>query len=136
RRYAVHPLVRAFAGARLAAAVDGAELRERWLGWCVDLAGAVGFCWDELDRLDQLDTEHATIQAALEWAEQHGRDRETIALVEGVRYYYNVRGFWEANLLHNNARRVAAAQRLGDRDNVVLGLAHQVEILSKQGRIE
>jgi hypothetical protein len=135
-RYAVHPLVRAFAGARLSAAAEGAELRERWLSWCVDLASAVGFCWDDLDRLDQLDAEHETVQAALVWAEQHGRDREVILLVEGVRYYYNVRGFWEANLLHNNARRVAAAQRLADRDNHVLGLAHQVEILSKQGQVE
>jgi tetratricopeptide (TPR) repeat protein len=135
-RYAVHPLVRAFASARLLESAEAATLRARWLAWCSDLAASVGFCWDDLDRLDTLDAEHETLQAALEWAEANGHDAEVLALVEGLRYFYNVRGFWDEARLRNNVRRVAAARRLGDRDEEVLGLAHQAEILSKQGRLD
>lgn len=135
-RYNAHPLVRAYAQARLAE-LPGPEqerLRERWLGWCADLAGMVGFCWDDLDRLDRLDSEHTTIQVAIAWATEHGHDEQVLALVEGVRYYYNVRGLWGEEELRNLELRAAAARRLGDRENELLTLAHRVEILSKQGR--
>ncbi len=136
-RYTVHPLVRAFAGARLAERpAEEAALRERWLGWCMDLAASVGFCWDDLDRLDRLDIEHETVQAALEWAAAAGRDHETIALAEGVRYYYNVRGFWDERRMANYELRAAAARRLGDSSELVLALAQRAEVLTKQDTLD
>jgi hypothetical protein len=95
-RYNAHSLVRVYANARLSKLPSSEQhrLRERWLHWCVETAAAVGFCWDDLDRLDNLDREHEAIQAATAWAAEHSRDEEVLQLVEGVRYYYNVRGLW------------------------------------------
>lgn len=135
-RYNAHALIRAYAHtqfARLPVAEQYA-LRERWLGWCLDIARSVGFCWDHLERLDLLDEEYEVIQAALEWAVQQHRDSEIITLVEGIRYYYNVRGLWSEVTLRNNQWRAEAAHRLGDRDQEILAYAHLVQILSKQGR--
>jgi hypothetical protein len=137
-RYHVHTLVRAYALARLAElpAFEQGRLRERWLGWCADLAGAVGFCWDDLDRLNLLDAEHPAIQAAIAWAAAHGHDALLLKLTEGVRYYYNVRGLWGEDELRNLELRAAAARRLGDAEHELLALAQRVEVLSKQGRID
>ena len=68
-RYNAHPLVRAFARARLAERpAEEAALRVHWLAWATFLAGQVGFCWSDLSRLDLLDADHPTVQAALKWA--------------------------------------------------------------------
>jgi len=132
-RYAMHPLVRAFAAARLAERPEeAAALRRRWVAWCADLAGSVAFCWDDLDRLALLDPEHETVQTALEWVASQGDDRETLRLCEGVRYYYNVRGLWDERRMANYSLRTAAARRLGDRSELVLALAQRAEVLSKQ----
>jgi tetratricopeptide (TPR) repeat protein len=136
-RYNAHALVRAYALARLSE-IPGPEqtrLRERWLGWHAELAASIGFCWDDLSRLDALDSEYVTIQAAIAWAVEHGRDEMVMMLVEGIRYYYNVRGLWGEDELRNLELRVVASRRMGDHDNELLSLAHRVEILSKQGRI-
>lgn len=137
-RYNAHPLVRAYAQARLAElpAHDQHRLRERWLAWYAELATSVGFCWDNLDRLDLLDEEHASIQAAVIWAAEHGDDARVLILVEGVRYYYNVRGLWGEEELDSLQLRASAAHRLGDQASELLALAHRAEILSKQGRLD
>jgi tetratricopeptide (TPR) repeat protein len=132
-RYSVHPLVRAFASARLAEQPDlEAQLRARWLHWCIELGESVGFCWFDLDRLELLDREHETLQTALEWAAAQGQDRETLRLCEGVRYYYNVRGLWDERRLRNYRYRSLAAERSGDVSELVLALAQFAEIRSKQ----
>lgn len=134
--YAAHPLVRAFAGARLADAPDEeASLRERWLFWCVSRAEQVGFCWSDLDRLDLLDADHETVQVALEWAAANGHHRATLALAEGVRYYYNVRGLWDERRMANYPRRAAAARSLSDHSELVLALTQHAEVLSKQSTL-
>ena len=135
-RFTQHPLVRAFAQARLAGqpAFEQAA-RLRWLGWYRALAAQVGFCWNDLARLDWLDPEHETLYAAIEWALGAGHDAAAIDLIEGVRYYYNVRGIWdERQSIH--AMRAAAARRLGDAANEALGLAFDIEVLSKQGTLD
>jgi tetratricopeptide (TPR) repeat protein len=134
-RYTLHPLVRAFAGARLAEQPSVANrARDRWVAWYLKLAGQVGFCWDDLRRLELLDSEHETMQAAIAWTFEHERLAETIRLIEGVRYYYNVRGLWDERLSINRMR-AEAARRLGDCGNEALALAHHVEIRSKQGNL-
>jgi tetratricopeptide (TPR) repeat protein len=134
-RFAMHPLVRAFAAARLDEQRAFAEAaRERWLQWYVQLAARVGFCWDNLDRLALLDPEHETLHTVLGWAFAQGRYRETIDLIEGVRYYYNVRGLWDERL-NINQLRAKAAREIGDTANEVVALAHHVEVRSKQGNL-
>ncbi|MBX0330511.1 hypothetical protein K2Z83_22915 [Oscillochloris sp. ZM17-4] len=136
RRYALHPLVRAFVSAQLTAhPAQEQSLRGRWIAWCAALAGQVGFCWQDLDRLDLLDADHLSIQAGLEWAAAHGEDAATVALAEGVRYYYNVRGLWDERRMANYGLRAGAARRLGDRSELVLALAQQAEVLSKKSTL-
>jgi hypothetical protein len=135
-RYDAHPLMRAFAAARLAERPDeDAALHERWLAWCADLAGSVGFCWNNLDRLARLDPEHETVQAAIEWVAAHADDRLTLRLCEGVRYYYNVRGLWDERRLQNYDRRLHSAQMVLNTAELVLTLAQRAEICAKQGRL-
>jgi tetratricopeptide (TPR) repeat protein len=132
-RYLLHPLVRAFAAVQLAEQpAFAAKARERWVAWCLELAAQVGFRWDDLRRLDLLDPEHETIHAALLWTFEQQRYPETIQLIEGVRYYYNVRGLWD-HRLSMNLLRAEAARQLGNPSDEALALAHQVEIRSKQG---
>jgi tetratricopeptide (TPR) repeat protein len=132
-RYLLHPLVRAFAAVQLAEQpAFAAKARERWVTWCLELAAQVGFRWDDLRLLDLLDPEHETIHAALLWTFEQQRYPETIQLIEGVRYYYNVRGLWD-HRLSMNLLRAEAARQLGNPNDEALALAHQVEISSKQG---
>lgn len=135
-RFTQHPLVRAFALARLAEA-PAFELaaRQQWLRWYGELANKVGFCWNDLSRLELLDSEHGNLHQAIEWAFSHQHYAETIALIEGVRYYYNVRGLWD-NRLTINRMRVESARQLGDSANEALGLAFDIEIYSKQSLLE
>jgi hypothetical protein len=74
------------------------------------------------------------MRAAISWTFQHERYAEAIQLIEGVRYYYNVRGLWDDRLAINQ-RRAEAARHLGDYGNQALALAHHVEIRSKQGNL-
>jgi tetratricopeptide (TPR) repeat protein len=135
-RYALHPLVRAFARSKLVEEPEFAtNARARWVEWYCQLATQVGFRWDDLSRLDSLDTEHETMHEAVTWTFQNEQYVAAIQLIEGVRYYYNVRGLWD-DRLSINPLRADAARRIGDRDNEALALAHHVEICSKQGRLD
>lgn len=135
-RFTQHPLVRAFARSRLDEMPGFAEAaRVRWLQWYCELAMKVGFCWNDLSQLDRLDPEHANLYEAIAWAFQNKYYPEAINLIEGVRYYYNVRGIWDERL-NINRMRAEAARALGDHANEALGLAFDVEILSKQGRLD
>ncbi|HEU4324245.1 MAG TPA: NB-ARC domain-containing protein [Roseiflexaceae bacterium] len=131
-RYSLHPLVRAFARARLAETPSfEAVARTRWVAWYRALAARVGFCWHNLALLDLLDNEHETLHAAIEWTFGQGRDADAIALIEGVRYYDTVRGLWKQ--LTINLLRAEAARRLGDPAEEAMGLAYHIAICCKQG---
>jgi tetratricopeptide (TPR) repeat protein len=135
-RYALHPLVRAFARSKLAEEAGfEAQARERWLEWYGQLAEQVGFRWDDLGQLALLDPEHETMHEVILWSFQNQRYAATIQLIEGVRYYYNVRGLWD-DRLSINLLRADAARRIGDRSNEALALAHHLEIRSKQGYLD
>ncbi len=130
-RYSLHPLVRAFARARLAE-LPGFEAvaRARWVAWYRALAARVGFCWHDLALLDLLDSEHEALHAVIEWAFGQGRDADVIAVIEGVRYYYTVRGLWQR--LTINLLRSEAARRLADPAEEAMGLAYHIELCCKQ----
>jgi tetratricopeptide (TPR) repeat protein len=135
-RYALHPLVRAFARGKLAEQPQfEAEARERWAAWYCQLAAQVGFCWDDLRRLELLDPEHETLHEAITWTFENRQYARTIELIEGVRYYYNVRGLWDERM-SINLLRAEAARRIGDRANEAMALAHHLEIRSKQGSMD
>ncbi len=135
--YSLHPLVRAFVETRLCDLPPAREqqLRTRWLTWCVDAVQAVGFCWDDLERLGTLDPFYPTIQAAIAWADAHARHHTVLLLTEHVRYYTNVRGLWGATELRQYERQARAARSLGLLEDEIVALARHVQILSKQGRL-
>ena len=134
-RYTLHPLVRAFAGARLQDQPDWeAGARARWLAWYLALVGQVGYCWDDLDRLERLDPEQETISAVVQWTAAQGRHAETLQLARGAGYYWYVRGLWNKQP-QMNLLRVAAARALDDVVGEVEALAYHVHMLSRQGDV-
>jgi hypothetical protein len=136
-RYSMHPLVRAFAEKQLSHDPYFEQVaRQRWITWYEELAHQVGFRWDDLDQLALLDDEHETLFETIEWAYKHQQYQQTIHLIEGVRYYYNVRGLWDDKRLSINLMRADAARKIDDRNNEALALAHHIEIRSKQGLLE
>ena len=133
-RYVLHPLVRAFTTAKLCAEPHSeAEMRERWLQWYTQLTVQVGYCWNDLSRLDMLDPEQETIHAVIEWTVRQKRFSEVLKIVKGVRYYYYVRGMWEQNP-PINLIGVEAARTLAESIEEAEAIAYHIQILCKQGK--
>ena len=133
-RYTLHPLVRAFAGARLAEQPATTALHDRWVRWYRDLVAPVGYCWDDPSRLERLDPERETIQTLLRWCAAQGRHEDVIALTDGVGYYYYIRGLWR-EAAPPNLLSAQAARQLGWAVKEVEALAFHIHTLSAQGNI-
>jgi len=99
-RYAVHPLVRAFTAARLAelSPLYAMKQRERWMNWCIQLVKPVGYCWQDLSKLDTLDNDEETIFSVLKWAYGSQHYEEVLQVAQGFEYYYFIRGIWKQKL--------------------------------------
>lgn len=133
--YTLHPLVRAFAAARLAEQPDfEAAVRDRWVAWYIRLVDQVGYCWDDLARLQLLDPEQETVHSVIQWTAQHRRHAETLQLGRGSGYYYYVRGLWDKKP-YLNMMRADAAHHLGDPVREVDALSYHVHMLSRQGNL-
>jgi tetratricopeptide (TPR) repeat protein len=133
-RYALHPLVRAFAGAKLVELSDfEVGARERWVHWYIQLVSKVGFCWDDLSKLEWLDPEQDTLQAVIQWCFQKRHYPETIKLVNDAHYYYYVRCLWsEQPSIYLLAAESANIQN--DLAEEVFHLSRYLEVLSIQGK--
>jgi tetratricopeptide (TPR) repeat protein len=113
-RYTLHPLVRAFAEARLRDHyLFQTRARTRWISWYMQLASMVGWAWDDLQKLNLLDAEQESILYVINWTAQHQRDQDTLQLAKGIDHYYFVRGLW-SNKLEVDRLRITAAARLGN----------------------
>src|SRR5262249_30057625 len=99
-RYALHPLVRAFAGARIAENNTDFErsARTRWVNWYVGHVSKARAAWNDLSRLAVLDPEYEAIQAVTEWSLHNQYYAETIQIAKDSDYYYHVRGLWNEKL--------------------------------------
>ncbi len=134
-RYVLHPLVQAFANAKLAGQPDlEAAARERWISSYLTLAEQVGYCPHDVDRLHLLDVEHETCLRVMAYLSARQRDAEVVRLGSGIMYFFYVRGLWE-KWFEANQMRLEAAHRLGDVDEELRALAYQVKMLSRQGSI-
>jgi hypothetical protein len=134
-RYALHPLVRAFARAKLGEQPElEQEMRERWIRWYIELASQVGYCWDDPLKLELLDPEQEAIQAVLDWLLEHHRYPEILQLARGAGYYYYNRGLWEKKP-PINLTGAEAARQLGQRIAELESLAYHIQLLSKQGNV-
>ncbi len=133
-RYVLHPLVRAFAGAKLgeqAGFETGA--RERWVGWCSILADSAGHRWDDLEKLNILDEEGETLYAAILWAFTNKHYQDVVSISNNVTYYYYVRGLWDRRL-KTEVLRADAAQIIGDISHEIIALSNLIMISSRQGK--
>jgi tetratricopeptide (TPR) repeat protein len=134
-RYTLHPLIRAFASAKIAELPEfAADARQRWVGWYADLATQVGFCWHDLNHLKRLDREQEAIVAVIDWAYQNQLDALLLQITKGVSYYYYVRGLWMTQPPVDLIRSVVA-RKLGDFEEEVRAISHFVTLLIRQGRI-
>jgi tetratricopeptide (TPR) repeat protein len=132
-RYTQHPLVSAFARARLAEQEWFEQLaRDRWVEWYAQLTARVGYCWSDLARFTLLDQEYETVLYVLKWAFQKGKYREVVQIARDIDYYYYMRGLW-AYSLEKNLLGAEAARRIGNDIGEVFGLWNYVILCSRQG---
>jgi tetratricopeptide (TPR) repeat protein len=135
-RYTLHPLVRAFVGGKLGQQPDFARAaRSRQVEWYIELAEKVGYCWDDLGRLNLLDPEKETIHALVKWCLEQKRYDWLFRLASGVDYYYYIRGLWEDKPSISELRMLAA-QQLNDRVEIVKALAYHIQMLCRRDRLE
>ena len=89
-----------------------AEIYKRWLQYCVELAESVGFCPEDVSRLELLDPSKTreNLEYAINWAFAQGEYEATIRITRGVRYYYYVRGLWSVEPNVHLLRAAAARQ--------------------------
>jgi predicted ATPase/DNA-binding SARP family transcriptional activator len=92
-RFRMLETVREYGAERLAELGEAEVVRERHWEWYLELAGQARREWDDSERaawLDQLDTEHDNLRAALTWCftVQSGAER-------GLRLAGALRPFWE-----------------------------------------
>ncbi len=98
-RYSLHPLVRQFVLGKYEQAAKQAPTDttqafvlalsaayERWLAWAIERAGQVGYVPKDVPGLRRVTLDAQTLANATSWALEHGRLRETIALVHGLEF--------------------------------------------------
>lgn len=135
-RYALHPLVRAFAAMQLRAhpAVE-VEARERWAHWYHDLGRQVSFEENDLTNLARLDPEQSTLIAVVEWLVARDRMAEMFEMTGHIWYYYYFRGIWDRMLLLLQLRATVARQLGGAMSEAEI-LGAQIVILCRQAKLE
>jgi hypothetical protein len=134
-RYVLHPLARAFAGARLREHLEfEREGRRRWLSWYLRIAAQIEANWYDTHALATIDPEVDNLGAAVSWAAQMGHESEVLRLSATLGYYYYVRGWWAEQLQINNVR-LSAARRLGNRLEEGFTIINMLRIMALQGRV-
>ena len=136
-RYTLHPLVRTFARSKLDRP-DFQGLKEyaqrRWIDWAEEFARSHAWPWDDLRKLDEVEPEEKNLQFAIELAVQRDRKTSVIAIVDGLDHYYYVRGLWKEKQA-NDELRIATAWDLSDLKEEARGIAEQVQLWCRMGKI-
>jgi hypothetical protein len=134
-RYALHPLVRAFATSEMK---KDRELEltahNRALDWLIRLSSTVGYCRDDLGKLDRLDPEREILHDAIQWAHRQGKTDKVLQLTQGVGYYCYVRGLLnrEPNI---NLLAAESARALALPNEEIRWLSFHVQRISRIGNI-
>ena len=123
-RYRLLETLRQYALDRLADAGESEELQERHLAWAGDLATTLETEATDAHptALDELESEHANLRAALEWATAAGRPDQALAIMGSLAFFWAQHGHyreaasWESRLLKRSRAtggRAAARARWG-----------------------
>ncbi len=114
-RYVLHPLVRAFAGAKLASEPDGANrARERWMQYWLTFARQHKTeAWNDTrqQNLDRLEQELASVHAVVHYCADTHRWEYVIELVFLLNRVWSFRGYYE-----DRTRFVALALHAAEQD--------------------
>lgn len=136
RRYALHPLVRAFVRAKFEEHHDlELSLVRRWVDWCIRRTSQVGFCYNNLDQLELLDQDQDMIYTVIQRVRNKRWHHELIQLVDGITYYYYVRGLWDRKKLCR-LWEIEAARQLNDTAKEIEALSFLITLLSRQDNIK
>jgi tetratricopeptide (TPR) repeat protein len=135
-RYLLHPLVRAFAEARLAEHSGLApEARTRWVAWYGELAATYkGEGWRLAGQFDRAEAEIPTLEAVLRFCADTRRWRELIDIVAAVKSYWSTRGLYQTRATFLELA-IGAAEQLGNREEQVALVSYQIRTLCYLGEI-
>ena len=134
-RYVLHPLVRAFAGAKLKEQAGfEAGARERWVGWYKVLTQQVGWCWQDPRKLTLLDLEQVTSFQVLLWCADADHHTDVLELATNSSYHYHVRGLWDKKTLLERLR-AQAAHALNDTNGEVIAYSFLIQVLARQDKL-
>lgn len=133
-RYLLHPLVRAFAEARLCEhSTLEPEARARWVAWYAELAAAhKREGWRVAEQFDRAETEIDTIEAVLHYCQATQRRRELIDIILGIKSFWTTRGFFRKRCSFLQIA-ITAADQLGRREEEVALLAYLIRTLCYLG---
>ena len=134
-RYALHPLVRTFAGRELSKSpAFEAGARQRWLDWHIQLASKVGYSRNDLKKLELLDPERGEWHVVAAWARDTGQHDRVLALASGIGFYCYMRGLLgrEPNI---NLIAAEAAQVLKKPADEVKWMSYHLQRLSRNGNL-
>jgi tetratricopeptide (TPR) repeat protein len=107
------------------------QARQRWVAICLQWADEVKQARFNLGKLKIVEMEEATMEAAIQWCYENDRYPETNRLVDGMGYYYHVRGMWDKKVMtHPLAAEIA--RRHQDRLEELNALSKLVQVLSRQ----
>jgi predicted ATPase/DNA-binding CsgD family transcriptional regulator len=109
-RYRLLETIRQYALDRLADASETEELQERHLAWAGRLATTLETEATDAHSaaLDELESEHANLRAALEWAAAAGRHGQALAIMGSLAFFWAQHGHyreaasWESRLLESS----------------------------------
>ncbi len=136
-RYVLHPLVRAFASAKLSEIPEyERDARVRWVRWYIQLVTEVGVCRNDLSKLELIDPEQEAVHAVIMWTSQNQLYADTIKIVEGCGYYYYVRGLAWTKRPYIHLVAAQAARNLSDPIAEALHLAFHIQWMARQDNVE
>lgn len=134
RRFALHPLTRAFVQLRqdgYAAFVATAEAR--LITWAADYAAQFGYLLENIAGLTRLDADEATLMQALQAAAAREQYSEVIRLAQGLEFFYYITCRWDAKLaVHEHYMQAAAA--LGEVGDQIKALTMHSQLLCRLNR--
>jgi hypothetical protein len=133
-RYALHPLVRAFARVKLAEQSTFEEgARERWVKWYNRLVDDTSL--RSLEELHKLDSEQDIIDTIIHWCFQNRRYSDVLTFAIKGAYYYYVRGYWDKHTTIS-LMGADAAHFLDKPIEEVEHLSHYIQVLSMQSDVD
>lgn len=136
-RYVAHPLVRAFAGARLTNQGDEfLSARHRRISFfAAFVRQSDPDKWNYTEEFDAVEQEIATIEEVLQDCDRLNDHAHLVAIMLTLGHFWHVRGYWQLRDTYVPLA-VAAAQAIDDQEAEVQLRCADVRILIDQDRLE